>query len=68
MSVISPGIYKVRDYIAPYDPELEPGLLEVYCHPVKGLCFWDQSQDGDSDGHVPVCFLDGEDLELVSLA
>lgn len=63
---IKPGIYRIRDCAGPRDPELENGLLEIYEHPIKGLCFWDQAQDGDSDGHVPVGFLRGEDLELVT--
>ena len=66
MTYIKPGIYRIREYRAPRDPELDHGLLEVYEHPIKGLCFWDQGQDGDSDGHVPVGFLDDETLELVT--
>ena len=63
--LVRPGIYRIREAKAPRDPELENGLLEIYEHPIKGLCFWDQGQDGDSDGHVPVGFLDGEELEYV---
>jgi hypothetical protein len=63
--VVGPGIYRVLDAKAPRDPELEHGLLEIYRHPVKGLCYWDQNQDGDSDGHVPAGILAGEVLEFV---
>ena len=65
-AILTPGLYRVRDYIAPNDPELPHGVLEVYVHPEKGLCFWDDGVDGDSDGHISVSFLRGEQVVRLS--
>lgn len=64
---LKPGIYRIvsSDYPYPYpvDIELEEGFIEIYNHPEKGLCFYDQTLD-EGDCHIPVGLLQCEIILL----
>lgn len=51
-----------------YDPELPERQIELYNHPIRGLCFWAEGVDDGTDlsGHVPWYQLEGMRIRRVS--
>jgi len=53
------GIYEIEDSQDRFDPELQLGQIELYDHPVRGQCYWDEGNDDGSDyaGHTSPFYL-----------
>jgi hypothetical protein len=53
------GIYEIEDNDEHYDPELSPGQIELYDHPIRGQSYWDEGNDDGSDyaGHTSPFYL-----------
>lgn len=52
------GIYEYLGNNAPADNELEEYQLGIYDHPIKGLCYFDQANEGENGCHIPITYLD----------
>lgn len=42
--------------------------IEVYLHPIMGLCFWDECDETisvENPGHIPSWWLDGDIVEYL---
>ena len=61
------GIYQIEGSDDHYDPELPPGYIEIYDHPVRGQSYWDKGNDDGSDyaGHASPFFLGRCRLRLI---
>lgn len=65
---IEEGVYQIEHDDHHYDSELEPGQIEIYEHPIRGLSYWDDMADDSTDfaGHVAVLlYLDGRRIRRV---
>jgi hypothetical protein len=61
------GRYEIEGSDDNYDPELPPGQIEIYDHPVRGQSFWDSGGDDGSDyaGHISPFYLGRVRLRLL---
>jgi hypothetical protein len=53
------GTYEIEGSDDHFDPELPPGQIELYDHPVRGQSYWDEGNDDGSDyaGHTSPFYL-----------
>ena len=67
-TVLARGTYHIEGETMGLDPELPPGVVEIYEHPIRGLSYWDDWADDGTDfaGHVSAFYLIGATLTPVS--